>query len=824
MEKIYNHKELETKMQKFWEDNKTYIMGNNPGKIYSIDTPPPTVSGSLHIGHIFSYTQTDIIARYKRMSGYSVFYPFGFDDNGLPTERFVEKKRKISSITTPASEFIKICLEETQQVEKQFKDLWQRIGLSVDWSKCYSTISEEVRKLSQESFIILFKKGFVYRRNEIALYCTTCRTSVAQAELDDKEINSTFNDIIFLTDSGERLVIGTTRPELLASCVALLYHPNDIRYKKLKNKKTIVPIYNYEVPIMSDELVDPEKGTGLVMVCTFGDKKDIQWYKKFNLPYKQSVGLDGKWTEITGPLQGLKVHDARKKILDLLKEKELLIDQKPIVHIVNVHERCKNEIEYIEIPQWFIKILDYKEQFLKLAENIKWYPDFMKSRYNNWVQNLNWDWCISRQRNFGIKFPVWHCLECNEIILAKEKDLPIDPQEENTYSKIKKEKCPKCSSEKIVPDKDVMDTWNTSSLTPQICYTLFNKTNSPFGSEIKEFIPMSMRPQAHDIIRTWAFYTIVKSWMHQNEIPWENIVISGHVLSSNKEKISKSKENDSTIPENLLNKYSSDAIRFWTSSGSLGHDISFSEMQLNIGQKLINKLWNAFRFSNEHLQNFHLKMEPTSFDLVNEWILHNISDCFNKYTQYLNQHEFSLALNIVEKFFWKDFCDNYLELIKDQLFNPEKYTADIIYETKWTLYHVGLRILQFYAPYLPHVTEYIYQIIYKQNLNINSLHQTKFDRIQKIYHFEESSLLMEKIISLISKVRKLKSEQKLSLKTELETLNIFSTNELLLDNIKKQEQLFKGITQAKDIIYIKKETEAYEINQKENKWNGSISI
>lgn len=825
MDKRYNHEQFEKEARQKWESQKTYSLENNPGKLYSIDTPPPTVSGSLHIGHIFSYTQTDIIARYKRMCGLSVFYPFGFDDNGLPTERYVEKKRKISAYQMTRSEFIKICLEETHEAEQKFKELWQKIGLSADWSKCYSTISPDVRKISQESFIRLFKKGFVYRKNEPALYCTTCYTSVAQAELDDQELPSHFNDIVFYSDKGERLIIGTTRPELLPSCVALLFNPKDSRYEHLKNSKAIVPIFNYEVPILEDEHVNPEKGTGLVMCCTFGDKTDIEWYKKFNLPYRQSVGLDGRWTKLTWPLEGLKVHEARKKILELLQEKLLLLNQRPVLHAVNVHERCKKEIEYIEIPQWYIKILEHKNVFLKLADNINWYPAFMKSRYNNWVENLSWDWGISRQRFYGIPFPVWHCVDCKAILLPEIKDLPVDPRE----NKFNNGKCTECSGHNIVPDTDVMDTWNTSSLTPQICYNLWiNSTKpeliggSPFcDKEVENFIPMSLRPQAHDIIRTWAFDTIVKSWMHFDKIPWTNIVISGHVLSSGKDKISKSKENESITPENLLSRYNADVIRYWTASGTLGQDMAFSETQLIIGQKLVTKLWNAFKFCKEHLENFTPDNKSIELGVHNEWILDQATDCFDKYQKYFEQNEFGLALDVVERFFWKSFCDIYLEVIKDQLFNPDKYSEDEIKSTKQTLYNIGLRILQLYAPYLPYITECLYENIYQKNLGANSIHLTKFQNIQEPYNNKQSDIIMSDIIKIISEVQKLKTEQKLSLKTEIHELEIYGEN---LQELKSQEKLIKGITQAKNIIFIKNKIEISEIKQENNFWYLKVRI
>ncbi len=513
MEKHYNHKDAEQQMRKLWQEQQTYKATRNSGPLYSIDTPPPTVSGSLHIGHIFSYTQTDILARFVRMNGYSVFYPFGFDDNGLPTERFVEQKLKLSAHSMSRSEFIALCLKETHEVEEVFKSLWQRMGLSVDWDACYSTISDRTRMISQESFIRLYQKGFIYRKMEPALYCTTCYTSVAQAELDDTEKPSHFNDIVFAGPDGEKLVIGTTRPELLPSCVALFYHPTDARYTHLKGKTARVPLFDYEVPILADQLVNPEKGTGLVMCCTFGDKNDIHWVKTHNLPFKESIDIGGRWKEHTGFLVGLKAHAARALVLEKLQEAGLLVGQREIMHAVNVHERCKKEIEYLALSQWFLKILDFKKELLAAADTINWYPAYMKSRYQNWVENLGWDWGLSRQRFFGIPFPVWHCNDCQAIILPDLADLPVDPQEKG----FKGGKCPHCGCDSLTPDRDVMDTWNTSSITPYICADLYHEgKGTPFeGSQ--QFLPMSMRPQAHDIIRTWAFYTITKTWMHNGQ-------------------------------------------------------------------------------------------------------------------------------------------------------------------------------------------------------------------------------------------------------------------------------------------------------------------
>ncbi len=822
MEKKYNFQEYELAVQEQWEKEKTYCMSNNPGPLYSIDTPPPTVSGKLHIGHIFSYTQTDIIARYKRMNGFSVFYPFGFDDNGLPTERYVEKKKNIRAYQMLRSNFIQLCIDESKQAAQEFKNLWQRLGLSVDWDYLYSTISDSTRKLSQESFIELYKKGYIYRRDEPALYCTTCRTSVSQAELNDQELPSLFNSIIFKDEKGNDLVIGTTRPELLPSCVALVFNPADERYQHLAGTKATVPLFNNTVPILQDELVDSEKGSGLVMICTFGDKTDIVWYKKFDLPYKQSIGLDGKFTKQGDFLEGLKVFDARKTILDKLRDQNLLITQQPISHAVNVHERCKKEIEFILLPQWFVKILDYKKILLAQAEHINWYPSFMKTRYKDWVENISWDWCISRQRFYGIPFPVWHCKDCGQLLFANINDLPVDPQE-TPY----KGKCTQCGGTDIVPDTDVMDTWNTSSLSPYICYQLLSGDESALSSNdiLIEFLPMSMRPQAHDIIRTWAFYTIVKTWMHHGTIPWQDIIISGHVLADQKEKLSKSKNNSLLEPENLLQQYSADAIRYWTASGNLGHDVAFSEDQLKVGRRLITKLWNVFRFSQPHLATFNTpKKEPEELGVINEWLLHRITICFTDYKKYFEKHEFSPALDQIEKFFWHDFCDNYVELIKHQLFNPQDYAKDSVYATQCTLYWVGLRLLQLYAPYLPYVTETIYQLLYKSHEQVLSIHQTNFSTIQVPYVFQESVELGDVIISIVTKVRKLKTEVQLSLNMPLVSLTIYTEDDDRFAELKSHEQLLRGVTHAQEINYQLDTFEKTKIKMVDGFWHAKVTV
>lgn len=818
MENRYLHQQYDEQMRQLWQDQQIYRKTNPNFKPYTIDTPPPTVSGSLHIGHIFSYTQTDIIARYKRMTGHNVFYPFGFDCNGLATERFVEKKHNTNASKIGREKFIDLCLSTTEEMKIKFVELWRNMGLSAELERTYSTIAPDVQKISQESFIDLVKKDFAYIKSEPALYCTQCRTTVAQAELDDMEQTTTFHDIAFTTTDDKQIIIATTRPELLPSCVAILFHPSDARYQQLKGKQAIVPLFGQHVPILADETVIQEKGTGLVMVCTFGDKTDIEWYKKHTLPHIPSIGFDGKFVATAGELAGLNVKDARKKVVELLTEKNLILHQKEIINSVNVHERCKHPIEYAILPQWFIKVVQNSDQFLKMAETINWYPAHMKARFDDWVKNLSWDWCISRQRIFGIPFPVWYCNDCSHILLADVKDLPVDPQKVAYQGA-----CTKCNSTNIRPEKDVMDTWNTSSLTPYICKQLYrNNDQSPFIDT--DFIPMSMRPQAHDIIRTWTFYTIVKSWMHQQQIPWNDIIISGYVLSENKEKISKSKDNAPTDPEKLLAMYAPDAIRFWTASATLGHDIAFSPEQISIGQKLLTKLWNALKFVHINNQTHTLAAnKPENLGLVNEWILDRLHASTKEYHHHFKNNESSLALQSVEKVFWSDFCDNYLEIIKDQLFNPTNYNPQDVQATMWTLNQAGLQILQLYAPYLPHITEYLYQqvfVVQAATTALPSLHLTQI--AHSAHHDENIEQQMNLLLSVISQVRKLKTNAQLSLKTEIQHLMICGLTESQITILQQNELVIKGVCKTVTIEFNEKQHESTLVQQNDA-WYAWIS-
>lgn len=817
MEKYFDHKQAEVRLRDLWEDQHVYATEKST-HTFTVDTPPPTVSGKLHIGHIFSYTHTDILVRYRRLTGAPIFYPMGFDDNGLPTERFVELKREVSPHQVGRREFVNIVMQEVASAEADFEQLWRRLGLSVDWTKKYSTITPMVRRISQMSFLQLLKKGHVYRREEPAIYCTAYRTTVSQADLEDVEKETLFSEILFKTERGDSLAIATTRPELLPSCVALFYHPSDTRYKHLAGSRALVPIFGQIVPVLADEKVQVDKGTGLVMCCTFGDKTDIDWFKRHQLPYRPSIGLDGRWLDSTGPLAGLKVAEARTRILGLLDEQNLIVKQQKITHTVSIYERSKKEVEFLMLPQWFVKILPYKNELLALADTITWSPGFMKARFVDWVENLQWDWCISRQRYSGIPFPVWYDKKNGQMYLPDEKDLPIDPRDDKYPGTLP-------DGVELIPDTDVMDTWNTSSLSPYICEALYKGSDQGiFDAATPDFLPMSMRPQAHDIIRTWAFYTMVKTWLHHRVAPWQSIVISGHVLSTEGGKISKSKGNNPLDPEKLLEQYPADVIRYWAASGSLGYDMAFSENTLKIGNKLVNKLWNACRFAREHLQGEVWKAEKVVLSgPLNEWILARASVMFIRYRECFERNEFGLALEALEQFFWTDFCDNYLEFIKFHFFNPDMFDAAEVEATRWTVGHMMLRLLQLFAPFMPYVTEELYQLIFRECVGVPSIHVTKFDAIQR--PSAETNVLthVSFFLELVNQIRRLKSEKGLSLKTELADCVIVAPQPML-DFLKGLEGTIKGMTSAKEIAYATTSTGASYLQENNDVWRATIVL
>ena len=754
--KQYNPKEAESKIKKFWEQNKIYKFDSKKKNIYSIDTPPPTVSGAMHIGHAFSFSQQDFIARFRRMKQ-GVFYPWGTDDNGLPTERFVEKINKIKSKSMSRAKFIELCLKTIKKMTPGFIQDYKDLGISADYDIYYSTIDKNAQKVSQKSFIDLFKQGDVYKKQFPTLWCPECQTSIAQAELEDKEMAGLFSTLKFRVN-GKDLLIATTRPELLPACVAVFINPKDKRYKNLAGKKATVPLFNYEVPIFEDESADMEKGTGVLMICSYGDKFDVEAINKHKLKPRVVLNQDG--TLDIPNYKGLSIKDARQKILQDLKSKNLITEQKQISHAVNVHDKCGCEIEFIPTEQWFVKILDKKKKLIEQGKKVNWHPKFMFKRYENWVNGLEWDWSISRDRHFGVPIPVWYCEKCAEIILPDEKELPIDPLQTS-------KNCPKCKS-KAKPEEKVLDTWATSSLTPQITSSLINN---------KIRIPYSLRPQAHDIIRTWAFYTIVKSLLHENKIPWKDIMVSGFITLEGK-KMSKSK-GTGIQPKEVLEKYGADALRFWAAGSKLGEDLDYQEKDLVTGKKFITKLWNASRFVFMNLGNYK-NQKPKKLEQIDELFIESLANLVLDTTDYFDNYEYSKARTRAENFFWHDFADNYLEIIKNRIYNAK---GDKKRSVQYTLYKSLLTILKLIAPIMPFITEEIYQAYFKKNEKTKSVHLCDWPSLKPNTKkpIKDESLLYI-FYTTLAKIRQEKTKAKKSMNAEI-----------ILTLPKKDSQALKGM-------------------------------
>jgi valyl-tRNA synthetase len=722
----YNFKEEEKKIQDFWRKNNIFAYDKNSSKpIFSVDTPPLTVSGKLHMGHVFSYTQIEIIARYFRLAGYNIFYPIGMDDNGLPTDKLAEKELKIKSDSLPKEEYIKKVQSLVGNYHQVYTNIFQSLGFSYDWNLLYSTISPQIQKLTINNFNDFLKRGIIYQKKAPCLWCPSCHTGVAQAEIEDKETPSVFYDLKF----GD-LIISTTRPELLPACVAIFVNPKDKRYKKLIGKVTITPLGN-KVKILADEKALMDKGTGAVMCCTYGDETDLEWKNKHNLEEKIIIDEFGK-------INGLSIKEARNKIVSELKSKKLITKETPIFHDVGVHERCGRPIEIILRDQYFVKILDIKDEILALADKINWYPQYMKLRLVNWVQNLKWDWCISRNRFYGIPIP-------------GEKDL-------------------------------VFDTWFTSGNTPQI--------NTLAGGKI----PYSLRPQGHDIIRTWTFYTLVMAYYQEQGIPWENIAISGHLLLRKGQKISKKTGGGNLRPEEQIDLHSADAIRWTTAGSSLGLDSYYTEEEIQMGKKIVNKLFNAGNFVFSSLNNF----DPSKYKITesfDKWIVNLSENTAQSMSKYFQKFDYSHSRELIHSFFWNNFCDYYLEIIKKRIYelddsDPAKISAQS------ALYKTFLNILKMFAPFIPFITENLYQNYYQQYELPKSIHLTSWP--QKSQKFIDKKTVNH-IIEIISLVRGQKTNDNKPLNQVIKTLTIYHPS-LTLDQLKPYFFDLLAITKSEKII------------------------
>lgn len=802
--KNYSFSESERKWQKFWQEQKIYLWDKNETRENSfvVDTPPPTVSGQLHIGHVYSYTQADFIIRFQRMLGKNIFYPIGFDDNGLPTERLVEKQKQLKAASMVREQFIEICKEVVISEEEKFRSLFNQMALSVDWTLEYQTINPLSRKISQMSFLDLVDKGEIYRNNQPILWDTVDQTALAQADIEDQEKTSMMNDIIFQTNKGEKIIIATTRPELLAACIAVFYNPNDDRYKHLQGQFAITPLFDVKVPILADDLVQIDKGTGLVMCCTFGDVTDIIWWRTHNLPMKIIIDKKGMIdfpAELSNSssynqINGLKIKDARSKIIEILKEKNLLIKQVEITQTVKCAERSGAPLEILTTPQWFVRTIKHKDILMQRANEINWYPQNMKIRLENWINSLSWDWCISRQRYFGVPFPVWYSKRIGEVgkaIFPDITQLPVDPTQDLPIG---------YSREEVEPDYDVMDTWATSAISPQLSSHGISEKFNVDAERHHKLFPADLRPQAHEIIRTWAFYTILKAQLHENTLPWKNIMISGWCLAFDRSKMSKSKGNV-IVPQKLLEQYGADVTRYWTSKSRLGADTVYSEDVMKNGKRLVNKLWNACKFAAIHFD----KLDPLDKNVqisdieskichkFDQWLIVKLVELVNKVESDMQNYEYANAVDLIEKFFWSVFCDNYLEITKTRAYNMDGSDNKGQYSAIITLYHSIKILLKLLAPFLPHITEEIWQILY----STKSIH-TRGNWLQiKNLSFSVDQIQPDRLIEILDLVRKAKAEKNLSVKADIEILEIIGeklSDDLIID--------LKNVTSARTIEFV----------------------
>ena len=793
---------LEQKWSRRWEETGLYRFDRSRPRedVFAIDTPPPTVSGSLHVGHVFSYTHTDVIARFQRMRGRAVFYPMGWDDNGLPTERRVQNyfgvrcdaslpydpaftpPEKPGKQPVPVSRpnFIDLCTRLTGEDEKVFEHLWRYLGLSVDWSMTYATIDRRAQRVSQLSFLRLLKRDLAYQLEAPTLWDVDFRTAVAQAELEDRDEPGAYHRIRFAREAGEGFIeIETTRPELIPACVALVAHPDDERYKPLFDRHVVTPLFGVRVPVKAHPLANPEKGSGIAMICTFGDLTDVVWWRQLALPVRAVIQTNGTlkpivwgdagWESRDVPraqgyydqLAGLSAAKARKRIVEQLRDTgDLTAEPRPIVHAVKFYEKGDRPLEIVTSRQWFIRTMDVRERLLRRGAELRWHPPYMQARLENWINGLNGDWCVSRQRFFGVPFPVWYRIDADGAVdrearlLPREDQLPIDPSTD-VPDGFRAEQRNQPGG--FAGDPDIMDTWATSSLTPQIVCG-WEEDQDLFA----RVFPMDVRPQAHDIIRTWLFATLLRAELEHGSLPWANAAISGWILDPDRKKMSKSKGNVVT-PMALLEEHGSDGVRYWAASGRPGADTAFDTGQMKVGRRLAIKLLNASKFVLSRPD----PVGPVSHPL-DRGLLTSLRQLVEDATRALDAYDYARGLQLTETFFWS-LCDNYLEMVKSRRYGDlGEAPAGSANATLRCALSVVNRL---FAPYLPFAAEEVWSW-WQQG----SVHTAPWPDVAEIDRLappdEAANRALDAAIEVLGEVRRVKSVEKRSLKARIAAAEI----------------------------------------------------
>jgi valyl-tRNA synthetase len=776
--KEYNFAEIEKKWQTKWEEMGIYHYdwNDNSRPRFSIDTPPPYPSGDLHMGNVLNWTYFDIVARYKRMQGFNVLFPQGWDCHGLGIEIQAEKLHSVRKRDVPPEQFRKWCCELVDKYIGIMKEGILKLGCSIDWTTEYRTMDPDYWRKTQLSFILLHKKGFMYQGTHPVNWCPRDETAIADAEVDYEKREGTLHYIKFpIEDTNEYLLIATTRPEFIPACVAVEVNPQDSRFSKYIGKTVLVPIINRAVKVIADECVDLNFGTGVVMICTYGDKEDVKTVIRHKLPVIQFLTENGKISDKGAKYAGLYLNQARTAIVQDLTTAGLIEKTEKIMHEVGVCERCKTHVEILERKQWFMKTMSLTDAVEKTANQVTWYPDYMKSRLIDWAKCLDWDWVISRQRLFATPIPVWYCKSCSELILSEPEWVPIDPKLEGPRI----QKCPKCGESEFVGEQNVFDTWMDSSITCAV------HAGWPDRADWKKLFPADVHPSGIDIIRTWAYYLMVRHLALFDETPYKSCLINGMVLGSDGRKMSKSLKNYAAAPE-VLNKSGADATRQWAAGGgATGSDIPYRAPDVEYGRRFLVKLWNASGFASKLLADYTPRKDASSLNLqpLDKWILSKAERVIKTVTDAMEKCQFNIAVEETRNFTWHVLCDCYLEASKDRLYRPDVYGEDKKIAAQYALYEVLFRVLQLLAPIAPHLTEELYQVMYSPQKLSKSIQLSAWPKFNPALVDEEAEKQGDLIMAVISEIRREKAEKKLPLNSPIKRLTVYAGDQTSADII-----------------------------------------
>lgn len=763
MEKKYKPEIIEAKWLERWHDSIYHFEASSDKVPYIIDTPPPYPTGDFHIGNALNWCYIDFLARYKRMRGYNVMFPQGWDCHGLPTEVKVEENHDISRHHISTQEFRALCRQLTSGNIEQMKGMMRRLGMSIDWSKEYVTMDDRYKQYTQRSFLKMYHDGLIYQAEHPVNWCPRCETAIAFAEVEYEDRDAYLNYVFFSGAEEEtelaEIEIATTRPELLGSCVAVAVHPDDERYKAIVDKELEVPLFAHAVPVYEDESVDPEFGTGVVMICTFGDRQDVRWWKLHNLPLRASIDERGRMTEVARGYEGLTVAECKEKIIDDLNAKGMLKKRERIKQNVGVCWRCKTPIEIISTRQWFVRV--QKDAIINAAREINWYPEHFRIRLENWVESMDWDWCISRQRIFSVPIPVWYCKKCGAVKIAGEEELPVDPEITSP-----EKPCVYCGGTEFDGEHDVLDTWMDSSLT-----ALWAAGWSFNASSKTEFAPVELRPQGHDIIRTWAFYSILRSVALTHKIPWHTILINGMVLGEDGYKMSKSR-NNTVSPDYVIQKHGADVFRQWAAiGGAVGSDVQFQWKDIIAASKLMQKLWSILRFSMIHLSDYEPGAEDGKANLrvVDKWLLSKLNKLIRSVTDSMEDYKFDEAMKSIRAFAWNVLADDYIELAKSRLYGRSE--SDGNESAKYALHETMKTLSLLLAPFIPFYAEEMYSYLAKGEGK--GVHEARWPEATPEMIDPDADKEGDLIVDIVRAVRTYKSARGIPLNAPLDKIELY---------------------------------------------------